>query len=158
MRGKQLLRLGALALLATCALSARAEVTVVRPWVRATVAGQSEAGAFMTIKSTEALKLVAASSPVAKRVEVHKMSMEQGMMRMRPVDALDIPANGTVELKPGGFHVMLVGIDKPLTKGEVVPVTLVFQGADGKKISTEVKAEVRALNAAPDGKMTMKMN
>jgi periplasmic copper chaperone A len=125
-----------------------AEVTVTGPWVRGMVSGQSETGVFMTIKSTDAVKLVSASSPVAQRAEVHKMTMDQGMMKMRPMDALDIPAHGEVQLKPGGFHLMLLGVAKPLGQGDKVPVTLVFEDKQGKKTSTTVQADVRPLGGA----------
>lgn len=124
---------------------ARAEVTVSEPWIRGMVAGQTATGAFMTIRSTDPVKLVGASTPVAQRVEIHKMEMDQGVMRMRPMDTLDIPANHAVVLEPGGYHVMLLGVAKPLAKGQKVPVTLMFQHEDGKSTSTEVQAEVHAL-------------
>jgi len=83
------------------------------------------------------------------------MIMKGDMMTMRPMPSLSIPANGTVDFKPGGYHAMLDDLRKPLVKGEKVSVTLTFQGMDGKKTSTEIHAEVRDLAAPP---MNMKMN
>ncbi|HTT12963.1 MAG TPA: copper chaperone PCu(A)C [Burkholderiaceae bacterium] len=154
MRSRTLRSLALVAMAAIWAAAARAEVTVTEPWIRGMVAGQSATGAFMIIRSTDAVRLVEARSPVAQSVEIHKMEMDQGVMRMRPVDGLDIPAQGAVALKPNGYHVMLFGVAKPLMKGEKVPITLVFQGEDGKQTSTEVQAEVRAL-AETHGDMKM---
>jgi copper(I)-binding protein len=144
----RVVQLALFSVLAASATVSMAEVTVTDPWIRGTVTGQSETGAFMTIKSTEALKLVGASSPVARKVEVHKMEMDQGVMRMRPMSKLEIPANSAVALKPGSYHVMLMGISKPLTAGEKVPLTLQFQNKEGKMTSTTIQAEVRPLTEA----------
>jgi len=132
------------ALVATQAL---AEVTVTEAWVRGTVAAQKATGAFMKIRSTEDAKLVGAASPSASIVEVHEMAMKDNVMTMRAVDELPLPAGKTVELKPGGYHVMLIDLAKPLAAGDKVPVTLTIVGKDGKKSTLEVKAEVRAMGA-----------
>lgn len=116
-------------------------------WVRGTVAGQKATGAFMDIKSVEGATLVGAASALGV-TQVHEMSMDGGVMRMREVKKLDLPAGQTVSLKPGGYHVMLMDLKKPLAKGEVVPITLKIQGKDGKVSDMEVKAEVRELTAA----------
>ena len=134
------------ALVATQAL---AEVTVTEAWVRGTVATQKATGAFMKIRSSDDAKLVAATSPAAGIVEVHEMAIKDNVMTMRAVDVLPLPAGKTVELKPGGYHVMLIDLVKPLGKGDTVPVTLTIVGKDGRKSTLEVKAEVRALGAAP---------
>jgi copper(I)-binding protein len=136
------------AVLTVSATASMAEVTVSDPWIRGTVAGQSETGAFMTIRSTEKLKLMRVSSPVAQKVEIHKMEMNQGVMRMRPMNDLEIPANSAVALEPGSFHVMLLGVSKPLTAGEKVPLTLQFRNKEGKTVSTTVEAPVRPFNEA----------
>jgi len=148
MKVRQPARFALFAVLAAWAMASHAEVTVSEAWVRGTVPGQSETGAFMRIKSTKALKLLGVSSPVAKKVEIHKMEMDQGVMRMRPMSGLEIPANSSVALEPGSYHVMLIGVTKPLVKGQKVPMTLEFQNMDGKKSSTEIQAEVRPLNEA----------
>ena len=124
-----------------------ADVEVSGAWVRGTVPGQKATGAFMDLKSKAGATLVGAASPVAGVVEVHEMSMDGNMMKMRAVPRLDLPAGKAVALKPGSYHVMLMDLKKPLAKGEMVPVTLKVQGRDGKTESVEVKAEVRDLAA-----------
>jgi copper(I)-binding protein len=140
-------------LLAAAALAASsaalAQTAVTDAWVRGTVSGQKATGAFMQLKSAAGAALVSAASPVAGVVEIHEMRMEGDVMRMRAIPKLDLPPNRTVELKPGGYHVMLMDLKQPLRKGEVVPITLRVQGADGKTETLEVKAEVRDLTAQP---------
>jgi copper(I)-binding protein len=135
------------ALAGAAALPAAAQVVVTDPWVRGTVAGQKATGAFMQLKSATDAGLVGAASPVAGIVEVHEMKMEGGMMKMNAVDRLPLPAGKTVELKPGGYHVMLMDLKQPLKEGETVPVTLTFEDKAGKKQTVEVKAPVRPLAA-----------
>ena len=140
------------ALAGAAALPAAAQVVVTDPWVRGTVAGQKATGAFMQLKSATDASLVGAASPVAGIVEVHEMKMEGGMMKMNAVDRLPLPAGKTVEMKPGGFHVMLMDLKQPLKEGETVPVTLTFEDKAGKKQTVEVKAPVRPLAAGnPSG-------
>ena len=133
------------AALITIALPAAADVSVTGAWVRGTVAGQSSTGAFMQIKSPTDTALVAVSSPAAKIVEVHSMKMEGGVMKMNAVDKVAVPAGQPVELKPGGYHVMLVDLVAPLKEGDTVPLKLTFQDKAGKKETLEVKAVVRPL-------------
>ena len=122
--------------------------TVVKdPWVRGTVAQQKATGMFAQITSTAGGKLVSASSPVAGVVEIHEMAMDNNVMKMRAVPGLDLPAGKAVELKPGGYHVMLMDLKQQLKAGDTVPVTLVVEGKDGKRETVEVKAPVKALNA-----------
>jgi hypothetical protein len=135
------------ALAGAAALPAVAQVVVTDAWVRGTVAGQKATGAFMQLKSATDASLVGAASPVAGIVEVHEMKMEGGMMKMNAVDRLPLPAGKTVELKPGGYHVMLMDLKQPLKEGETVPVTLTFEDKAGKKQTVEVKAPVRPLAA-----------
>lgn len=138
----------AITLLAAFAV-ARAEVTAHDPWVKATVPGQKVAGAYVTLAADKATRLVSAASPAARTVEVHQMSLENGVMKMRALAALDIPAGGRVELKPGGYHLMLLDIRKPLSQGDVVPLTLRFEDAAGKGQTLEVSATVRAPGQSP---------
>ena len=128
--------------------AASAQTTVKEPWVRGTVAQQKATGMFAQITSTAGGKLVSASSPVAGVVEIHEMAMDNNVMKMRAVPGLDLPAGKAVELKPGGYHVMLMDLKQQLKEGDTVPVTLVVEGKDGKKETVEVKAPVKALNAA----------
>lgn len=133
---------------------AQAEVKVEEPWVRGTVAQQKASGAFMRLTSPAPMKLVSASSPVAGVVEIHEMAMEKDVMRMRAIPGLDLPAGVTTELKPGGYHVMLMDLKQALKPGESVPLTLVFEDAAKKRSSQTIQAPVRALGAA-SGKPAM---
>ena len=139
-------RLAAALCAALFALPAAAQVTVTDPWVRGTVPGQLATGAFMQLKSAAAARVVEARSPVAGVVEIHEMKLENNVMRMRAVPALDLPAGRAVELKPGGYHVMLMDLHRQLKEGETVPVTLVVESG-GKRETVEVKAVVRAPTA-----------
>ena len=124
--------------------AAQAQTTVKDPWARATVAQQKASGAFMQLQSAKGGKLLSASSPVAGVVEIHEMTMEGNVMRMRAVPSLDLPAGKAVELKPGGYHVMLMDLKKPLSAGDTVPITLVVESA-GQRETVEVKAAVRPM-------------
>lgn len=137
------------ALLLALALSAatgaaHAQVQVADPWVRATVAPQKATGAFMQLTSARTARVVAVSSPVAAMVEIHEMKMEDGVMKMRAVEALPLPAGQAVALKPGSYHVMLMGLKAPIKAGETVPLTLTVEGEDRQRSTVEVKAEARA--------------
>lgn len=127
-----------------------AQTTVKEPWVRGTVAQQKATGMFAQITSASGGRLVSAASPVAGVVEIHEMAMDGDVMRMRAVPGLDLPAGKMVELKPGGYHVMLLDLKQPLKAGDSVPVTLVVEGKDGKRETLELKAPVKALGAAHD--------
>ena len=120
-------------------------VDVQDAWVRATVAQQKSTGAFMRLTAKADSRVVAARSPVAGVVEVHEMAMEKDVMRMRAVPALALPAGQTVELKPGGYHVMLMDLKAPVKAGEVVPLTLTLESASGQRSTLDIQAEVRAL-------------
>jgi len=129
----------------TVALPAAAQVTVSSAWVRGTVAGQKVTGAFMQMTSPTDTALVAMTSPVAKIVEIHEMKMDGGMMKMNAVDKLPLPAGKLVELKPGGYHVMLFDLRQPVKEGDVVPLILTFEDKAGRKSTVEVKAAAKAL-------------
>jgi len=133
------------------ASSAGAQVTVEQAWVRATVPGQPVAGAYMKIKSAQAAALVAVRTSVTPRAEIHEMKMEGGIMKMRPVTRIELPAGKTVELEPGGYHLMLMNIAKPLRAGDTVPITLVIEGPGNKRREIEVKAEVRDITTGMGG-------
>ncbi len=128
------------------ALAADLEVTA--PWVRGTVAAQKATGAFMQLTSKSGVTLVGVASPAASVVELHEMVMDNNVMKMRALPRLEVQPGKTVELKPGSYHVMLIDLKKPLTKGEIVPITLKVEGKDKKVEMVEVKAEVRDLTAA----------
>lgn len=146
--------IAALVALSACiSLPAAAQTTVKDAWIRGTVAQQKATGMFAQITSAQGGKLVSASSPAAGVVEVHEMKMEGDVMRMRAVTGgLDLPAGKTVELKPGGFHVMLMDLKQPLKDGESVAVQLVVEGKDGKKETLSLKVPVKPLAGMPAGK------
>ena len=126
-----------------------ADVTVRDPWARGTVVGQTASGAFLELQSSADATLIGVSSPAAGVVEVHEMSMDNGVMKMRAVPRLDLPAGKPVVLKPGGYHIMLMDLRKPLKKGESLPLKLKIEGKDKKLSTIEVKAEVRELTEPP---------
>jgi len=139
----------ALLLLAAAALPAlAADLEVKDAWVRGTVPAQKATGAFMQLSSKNGVAITGAASPVARVVEVHEMSMDGGTMRMRPLSRLEVPAGKAVELRPGGYHLMLMGLKQSLEAGQKVPITL--QVESGSKAETlEIQAEVRSLTGAP---------
>ncbi len=139
-----------LASLAALALNAWAQssVKIEDAWVRGTVAQQRATGAFMRLTAQQDTRLVGVSSPVAGVVEIHEMSMDNGVMKMRAVPGLSLPAGKTVELKPGGYHVMLMDLKAAVAADQQVPLTLVFEGQSGQREQVELKAPARTLNAA----------
>lgn len=139
-----------LALLGTLTFAAQAvwaqAVEVQSAWARSTVPGQKAGGVFMKLEAKQALRLVAATSPVAAFGEVHEMRMEDGVMKMRPLkDGLELPAGKAVELKPGGYHVMLMDLKAPLQKDTNIPLTLVFVDAKGVESRKEISVPVSAM-------------
>jgi copper(I)-binding protein len=124
-------------------------IDVKQPWIRGTVHGQKATGAFMEITSSVPARLVAAASPVAGAVEIHNMKMEGGVMRMFAVDGIQLPANRTVKLAPGGYHVMLLDLKRTLNAGERVPMKLTVELAGGKRETIELDVEVRTVSGAP---------
>ena len=140
----------AAAMLVAVASSAQAQanVSVKDAWVRATVPQQKATGAFMQLQAARDSKFVSASSPLTPTVEVHEMAMQGDVMRMRQVQSVDLPAGKTVELKPGGYHIMMMNLKAQVKEGDTVPFTLVFEGKDGKREQVEIKAPVKALNNA----------
>ena len=118
-------------------------VTVTDAWVRATVPGQKATGAFMKLTAKENTKLVGVSSPAAGVAEIHEMKMEKDVMKMSALpNGLDLPAGKAVELKPGGFHIMLMDLKLPLNKDVALPLTLTFQDTSGKKSQQVVQVPV----------------
>jgi len=124
------------------------DIEIVSPWARAAASmagmegGGGNGGAFMLLKNsgTTPDKLIRAASDVAETVEIHQTIMEGDVMRMSPVEFVEIPAGGEVELKPGSYHVMLIGLKQDLKAGETINITLTFENAG----ETTVKVEVRA--------------
>ncbi len=128
-----------------------AAVDVRDAWIRASVPGQSGTGAFMKLSAPAGARLIGASTPAAGVAEVHEMKMDGDTMRMRAAGPIDLPARQTIELKPGGYHVMLMDLKQPLAKGSTVPLTLQFEDAKGQKSALEVQVPVLAGAAAPAG-------
>ena len=144
---KKLLIASLLAL--TASAWAKTTVKVEDAWVRGTVASQKATGAFMRLTPSTDARLVSATSPVAEVVEIHEMAMENDVMKMRQIPGLALPAGKATELKPGGFHIMMMGLKGEVKAGDSVPLTLTFEGADKKTFTQEIKAPVKALGAAP---------
>ena len=115
-----------------------ANVAVSDAWVRPTVTGQKATGAFLKLVAKENSKLLSVSTPIAGVAEIHEMKMEGNVMKMAPIPFLDLPAGKVVELKPGGFHLMLMDLKSPLEKGAKVPVTLKFQDGKGAKFQIDL--------------------
>jgi copper(I)-binding protein len=131
--------------------SSMAQVKIEDGWARATVQGQKATGAFMKITATQATRLVAMSTPVAGVAEVHEMKMDNGVMSMRAVPALDLPANQAVELKPGSYHLMLMDLKAPLMKDSSVALTLIFK--DAKGVETQQLVSLPVTSTMPAGQM-----
>lgn len=133
-----------LAVLASATVSAFAQTApkVEAAWARPTVNGQAGGGGFLKITGGAAAdKLVSASANVSKMVELHTMEMDGNVMRMRQVDGIAVPAGGTVELKPGGLHIMFMGLTQTLKSGDKFPLTLKFEKAGEVKVDVQVSAQ-----------------
>jgi hypothetical protein len=146
LRSRILIPVVALATLGTSALAhakQTASIAVHHAWARETAAGQSVGGGFMTITNRTPAwdRLLTGNSPVAAEVQLHTMTMDGGVMRMRQVeDGISIPANGTLELKPGSYHIMFMGLKRQLRQGERFPVTLRFQRAGNVTVQVSVQS------------------
>ena len=117
-------------------------VEVTDGWMRALPPGQPTAAAYLTLTNpgSSGLRLLAARSPVADRVEIHQSSQEDGMWRMRKLDSLEIPPGGSVTLAPGGIHLMLMGLGAPLREGDELTVTLEFDNGESLPARIAVQA------------------
>jgi copper(I)-binding protein len=124
-------------------------------WARASVTGQKASGAFMRITAGEPLQLLRAETPAAGHAEVHEMAMDGHVMKMRALPRLDLPAGKTVELQPGGYHIMLMDLKAPLAKDTQLPLTLVFQDAQGKERRMELQLPVKTMAPGSAGAMPM---
>lgn len=117
------------------------QIFISNPYVRATPPGQANSAAFMSIynRDLEAHRVVSASSPVAEVVELHTHGMDNGMMRMRKVEFINLPSDKKVDLMPGGLHVMLIGLKQPLMSGREITVTVKFEDGSQIDLNAEVK-------------------
>lgn len=131
------------AALMAVSLATQAQVEVESAWARPTVAGQMGTGAFMRLTSKDGVRIIGASSAVAGVVEIHEMAMSGSVMQMRPLKGLDLAPGSTVELKPGGQHMMLMDLKRPLTVGEKIKVELRLETRDKKLVTQPVEIEIR---------------
>ena len=120
------------------------KLTIDHAWARPTVPGQPTSGAYMTLTAGEPLVLVGASTPAAGMAEVHQMKMEGDVMKMSGVDGLTLPAGKPVELKPGGYHIMLMHLHAPLQAGTNIPLTLTLKNASGAQVQVQASVPVSA--------------
>lgn len=144
---------GAMALVWLLAGAAHAAdlVQVREPWAKVTVPGQKVGGVYMKIVARENLRLTGVKSAVAETAEVHQMKMENGMMRMRAVPFLELPAGKTVKLEPGGYHIMLFDLRQSLVAGQKLKLELTVEDASKRKHRVAVEAVVRDRDASPAG-------
>lgn len=126
-------------------IAVAADVKVEQAWMRATAPGQEVAGAYLNITSAVDARLVGVSSPVAGTVQLHTMSMKQGVMEMREMKEIALPKNKTVKLAPGGLHIMLFDLKQTVKPGDVVPMMLDVATSAKQHEKIEVKVEVRDL-------------
>jgi copper(I)-binding protein len=130
---------------------AEAQLQVTNAWARPALQGQTATGAFMSLVSNEGARVVGASSPVAGVVEIHEMVMEGSVMKMRAVPVLELPAGRRVELKPGGYHVMLMDLKRPLKAGERIPLELRLETRDKRLVTQSIEVEVALKPPTSDG-------
>ena len=130
------------------------DITIVHPWSRPAAQGQNGV-IYLDIKNMGAAedRLLSVGTPLAERVELHRSTMEDGIHRMEKVDSIAVPAGGTVELAPGGLHVMLVKLKFMLMAEETIPVTFTFEKAGD--ITTGVSVETRGGDGGDDGQQSM---
>ncbi|MBC7944774.1 MAG: copper chaperone PCu(A)C [Burkholderiales bacterium] len=145
--------LGLLPLLAVCA-TVRADevVTVTDAWVRATAPGQTVTGAFLEISSPVRVRIVGVESEIAESAEIHLSAMDNGVMKMREVEKIEVPANQALRFAPGGYHIMLIDLKKPLARGDKVPLAIKLERADKTRIEVSFEATVRAIGEEPPNK------
>jgi len=146
----------ALLLVAANATAQTGSVEVKNAWARATPGKSENAAAYLSMQSPVADRLTGASTPVAKKAELHTMTMEGAVMKMQPIAAVDLPAGQEVTLKPGGMHIMLLGLTAALKAGQSFPLTLQFEKAGRREITVAVEpvGAMGPAKASGDG-MTM---
>ena len=131
-----------LASVLTLLMNAAGAVEVISAWARPTAPGAKVGGAFMTIiGGPRADRVMSASSPAAVTLELHTHIMDGGVAQMRPVSAISVPANGRVELKPGGLHIMLINLQAPLKAGDTIQLTLRFEKAGARTVEVPIMAQ-----------------
>lgn len=146
MRKNRWFRLALLPLLAVCAnVVADEPVTVTDAWVRATAPGQTVTGAFLEISSPVRASIVGVESEIAESAEIHLSAMDNGVMKMREVEKIDVPATQPLRFMPGGYHIMLIDLKKSLAAGDKVPLAIKLERADKTQIEVSFEATVRAI-------------
>ena len=132
----------------TLSVSVFAEVEVNHPYARAVPPGQPNSAAFMMLKnhSSDAIALTSAESSVAKAVELHTHTQADGVMIMRRISEIDIAANTTVELKPGGHHIMLIGLNRNLAIDETIDLKLNFNDGSSQQLEVKVQDVMTAMS------------
>lgn len=118
------------------------QITIGHPYARASMPGQVAGGGYLSLdnQGTSADRLLSASADVSQSVQIHSMAMEGDVMRMRQVEGIELPAGKKVELKPGGLHIMFIGLKAPLKAGDKFPMTLKFERAGEVKVQVSVEA------------------
>jgi copper(I)-binding protein len=142
---KAMLALAALFLVAGGAMAhdyTLKSLSIDHAFARATPPGAKTGGAFFVVENTGTTsdRLIRVASSAAGGAELHEMAMDGGVMKMRAIAAMDVPAGGRLELKPGGYHVMMIDLKQPLKAGEKVPLTLTFERAGSIDIAVDVEA------------------
>ena len=132
----------------TFASVSHAQVTVSDPWVRATVAEQTSTGAFMHLIAKSDSKLIGATSSAADHVEIHKMAMENDVMKMRQIPELALPANQQITLEPGSYHIMLLGLKTQVNPGDEVPLALTVEEGNGERQQIKVRAIAKPIQGS----------
>lgn len=127
------------------------DIAVTKAWARATAPGQEVGAAYFDIVSKSPARIVKAESPAAASTEIHTMAMKNSVMEMRKIDSLELPAGKTVSLAPGGNHIMLIGLKKPLKEGNKIAVTLTVEKAPKLQEKVEVTAEVKSMMTGMGG-------
>lgn len=120
------------------------DIKIENAYVRATPPSLPNSAAFMTIKndSNKDISIIKAFSNVSNAVELHVHQMKKGIMQMYPVSKIDIPAHGQTDLKPGGFHIMFIGLHHPLEKGKSVTFTLKFSNGEKETVTAPIKTVI----------------
>jgi copper(I)-binding protein len=127
--------------------AAAADVKVDNAWARSTVPGQKTASAYAELTSSSDAALVSAASPLAARVELHAMTLDGGVMRMRALPRIELPAGRPVKLAPNGLHLMVIGLERPLEAGTKLPLVLTIERKGSPPATLKIEAEVRAAAA-----------
>jgi len=144
-----------LTLSAPAAMAQSSNVEIKEAWARATPGGAQTGAAYVTLQSPTGDRLTGASTPVAKMAELHSMTMDNGVMKMRQVDGIDVPAGQAVTLQPNGYHIMLMGLTQPLKEGQTFPLTLTFAKAGNESVTVTVQKVGSMGPAGQSGGMNM---